>query len=211
MEFRLRSSRLLVSASALAALSVAAPAQAQQAGLQIALVDAATNQPAAAVEVRIENADIGFARTVQSDAQGFVRIEGLTTAGLYRVTALAGARFADDQQASVSLRANFTSSVTLRLAPLGSATIVVTGARGITRLNTVNAEVSASLGQAELTALPIEGRDVSAALVRLPNVVPSTGFFPEAPAISINGSNGLDTIYLLDGLDNPADPRTPES
>lgn len=202
MEFRLRSSRLLISASALAALSVAAPAQAQQAGLQIALVDAATNQPAAGVEVRIENADIGFARTVQSDAQGFVRIEGLTTAGLYRVTALAGGRFADDQQASVSLRANFTSSVTLRLAPLGNATIVVTGARGITRLNTVNAEVSASLGQAELTALPIEGRDVSAALVRLPNVVPSTGFFPEAPAISINGSNGLDTNYLLDGLDN---------
>ena len=40
------------------------------------------------------------------------------------------------------------------------------------------------------------------ALIRLPNVVPSTGFFPEAPSISINGSNGLDTNYLIDGLDN---------
>jgi hypothetical protein len=43
---------------------------------------------------------------------------------------------------------------------------------------------------------------VLGALVRLPNVVPSTGFFPEAPSISINGSNGLDTNYLIDGLDN---------
>ena len=146
--------------------------------------------------------DIGFARTARSDDQGFVRVEGLTTAGTYRVTTVARGRYESDQQASVSLRSNFTSSVTLRLAPVGAGTIVVTGARGITKLNTVNAEVSASLGREELAALPIEGRDVIGSLVRLPNVVASTGFFPEAPSISINGSNGLDTNYLLDGLDN---------
>ncbi|MDP3906734.1 TonB-dependent receptor domain-containing protein [Novosphingobium sp.] len=186
----------------LAVATVADPALAQQAGVQIALVDASTNQPAADVEVRIENADIGYSRTARSDEQGFVRIEGLTTAGTYRVTTAAGGSYESDQQASVELRSNFTSSVTLRLVPVGGGTIVVTGARGITRLNTVNAEVSASLGKAELVALPIEGRDVIGALVRLPNVVASTGFFPEAPSVSINGSNGLDTNYLFDGLDN---------
>lgn len=192
----LRSS-LYLSAAAIAAATLTSPALAQQAGIQIALVDAATGEPAADVAVRIDNADIGFSRTVRSDAQGLVRIEGLTTAGTWRVTAIDG-----NQQASVTLRANFTSSVTLRLAASGAEPITVTGLRGITGINTVNAEVSASLGQQELAALPIEGRDVLGALVRLPNVVPSTGFFPEAPGISINGSNGLDTNYLLDGLDN---------
>ena len=199
---RLFPSRFLLSAFVLAIVTLATPARAQQAGIQIALVDASTNQPVADVDVKIENADIGFSRTARSDDRGFVRVEGLTTAGTYRVTTIAGGRYESDQQASVSLRSNFTSSVTLRLVPVGAATIIVTGARGITKLNTVNAEVSASLGREELAALPIEGRDVLGALVRLPNVVASTGFFPEAPAISINGSNGLDTSYLLDGLDN---------
>ncbi len=195
-------SRLFLSASVVVAAALATPAQAQQAGIQIALVDAVTDEPATNVEVRIENEGIGFSRTVRSDEQGFVRVEGLTTAGSYRITTLTGGPFESGQQASVTLRANFTSSVTLRLSPVGTETIVVTGARGITRLNTVNAEVSASLGREELAALPIEGRDVLGSLVRLPNVVASTGFFPEAPSISINGSNGLDSNYLLDGLDN---------
>ena len=179
---------------------------AQQAGIQIAIVDAATGEAVPGIDVVVENPAIGMEQRVQSDNRGFVRLEGLSTAGTYRVTTLAEGRYpgryASDEQASLALRANFTSSVTLRLAPADAGQIVVTGARRITQLNTVNAEVSASLGRDELVALPIEGRDVLGALVRLPNVVPSTGFFPEAPGISINGSNGLDTNYLLDGLDN---------
>lgn len=198
----MRPTRLLFSASLMAALTTAVPAWAQQAGIQIALVDAEGGAPVANAEIRIDNADIGFARVLRSDAQGFVRIEGLTTAGTYQITPLPGGRYNSDGEASVTIRANFTSSVTLRLLPASGAAITVAGIRSITRLNTVNAEVSASLGREELAALPIEGRDVIGSLVRLPNVVASTGFFPEAPSISINGSNGLDTNYLLDGLDN---------
>ena len=197
----MRLSRLLFSASLVAAISNAAPAMAQQAGIQIALVDDTSGAPLGNVEVRIDNADIGYSRVLRSDAQGFVRVEGLSTAGTYQVAPLPG-RFTSDGGASVTLRANFTSSVTLRLSSADGGTITVTGVRSVTRLNTVNAEVSSSLGRGELAALPIEGRDVIGSLVRLPNVVASTGFFPEAPSISINGSNGLDTNYLLDGLDN---------
>jgi hypothetical protein len=93
---------------------------------------------------------------------------------------------------AIELRANFTRSVILPLQPAADAGIIVTAARAITALNTSNAEISASLGREQLVALSIEGRDVLGALIRLPNVVPSTGFFPEAPSISINGSNGLD-------------------
>ncbi|KUO56855.1 MAG: TonB-dependent receptor, partial [Sphingomonadales bacterium BRH_c3] len=199
---RLFLSRQTLAATALALAAVSSPAYAQQAGIQIALVDADTGEPAANVEVKVENAQIGFSRALRSDERGFVRLEGLTTAGTWQVSVAQGGQYQSDQQASVNLRANFTSSVTLRLIPSGTGGIVVTGRPAVTGINTVNAEVSASLDARELAALPIEGRDVIGALIRLPNVVPSTGFFPEAPSISINGSNGLDTNYLLDGLDN---------
>lgn len=187
---------------AVALCAVSTPAGAQQAGLQIALLDATTDEPIVDTDVTIENSEIGFSRTVRTDSKGFVRVEGLITAGRYRVSAHSSGTSAHESQAIVTLRSNFTSSITLRLNPVGADGIIVTGSRGITGLNQVNAEVSSSLGVQELAGLPIEGRDVLGALIRLPNVVPSTGFFPESPSISINGSNGLDTNYLIDGLDN---------
>jgi outer membrane receptor protein involved in Fe transport len=193
---------LATSAVAAVAVFLAAPAYAQQAGIQVALVDAESGKPAANIEVTIENGAIGYSRTLRSDARGMVRVEGLSAAGDYRVSTAASDEFEASEPVTAALRSNFARSVTLRLTPADGRTIIVTGVHGITGINTVNAEVSASLKQEELVALPIEGRDVIGALVRLPNVVPSTGFFPEAPSISINGSNGLDTNYLIDGLDN---------
>ncbi len=180
------------------AAGMAAPAFAQQAGIAIAVVDDA-GAPVADAEVVVTNPAIGLVRTLRTDARGQVRIEGLSTAGEYSVAVPAAPGFAPLAARPVELRANFARSITLQLAPAG---IVVTAARAITGLNTGNAEISASLGREQLAALPVEGRDVLGALIRLPNVVPSTGFFPEAPSISINGSNGLDTNYLIDGLDN---------
>lgn len=200
----MRPSRPLISTflASAALAGVASPAFAQQAGLQISVVRAGSGEPIAAVEVVVENRAIGYARRVRTDDFGKARLEGLTTGGAYRVSVARG----EDHEAlaarEVELRANFSSSVTLVVAPSSVAEVVVTASRAVTGVNTVNAEISASLGRDELAALPIEGRDVVASLVRLPNVVPSTGFFPEAPVVSINGANGLFTNYLIDGLDN---------
>lgn len=186
---------------ALVALAAATPVLAQQAGLQIAVVRADSGEPVEAVEVEIKNRAIGYVRTMRTDAAGKVRLEGLATGGAYQISVADGDGFRALAAREVELRANFSSSVTLVVAP-SVAEVVVTGSRAITRVNTVNAEISASLGREELAALPIEGRDVLSALVRLPNVVPSTGFFTEAPVVSINGANALFTNYLIDGLDN---------
>jgi outer membrane receptor protein involved in Fe transport len=188
-------------ALAVSMLTLASPALAQQAGIEIAVVDS-DGAPVADAEIVIENPAIGLARTVRTDARGTVRVDGLTTAGEYRVSVPASDRYAGLAAQPVELRANFARSVILQLAEADNPGIIVTAARAITGLNTANAEISASLGREQLVALPVEGRDVLGALIRLPNVVASTGFFPEAPSISINGSNGLDTNYLIDGLDN---------
>ena len=182
--------------------AIAPSAYAQQAGLQIAVIDAETGAAVAGIEVVIENSALGMRRIERSNDQGMVRLAALTTGGAYTVSTTGTDRYESAEARPVVLRSNFASSVTLRLYPVDADAIVVTGSRAVTGINIVNAEISASLSDKELQALPIEGRDVISSLIRLPNVVASTGFFPEAPGISINGSNGLDTNYLIDGLDN---------
>ncbi|MFM9828564.1 MAG: TonB-dependent receptor domain-containing protein [Sphingomonas sp.] len=182
-----------------ASVLAAAPAHAQLAGLKITVVDEASGAPVADADVVVTNVAIGYERTLRSDAQGQLFVEGLSTAGTYSVRLARGD--AASGAALLVLRSNYTQAVTLRRADAAD-TIVVTGSRVTSGLNTVNAEVSATLSGKELGDLPIDGRDVVSALIRLPNVVPSTGFFNEAPTVSINGANGLFTNYLIDGLDN---------
>ncbi|MCI0518335.1 MAG: TonB-dependent receptor [Woeseiaceae bacterium] len=98
----------------------------------------------------------------------------------------------------IRMRSNESRSVAVRMIE----NITVTGHRNSLAAIVLDAEISATLNYDELQALPIEARDLNRALVRLPNVAPSTGFFPEAPPISINGANGLFTQYLIDGMDN---------
>jgi hypothetical protein len=124
------------------AAMVAIPAQAQQAGIQISVVDAVSGAPAADTEVVIENPGTGFRRVARTDAQGLLRLEGLTTSGQFRISTAASAAYDATEPQSLTLRSNFSSSITLRLTPVGQ-TITVTGARTVVGLNAVNAEVSA--------------------------------------------------------------------
>ncbi|MDQ6815179.1 MAG: TonB-dependent receptor plug domain-containing protein, partial [Bacteroidota bacterium] len=72
----------------------------------------------------------------------------------------------------------------------------------INRINTKDATVSSVVTKREIEALPIEGRDITRSLYRLPNVTLSTLSYNEAPNISINGLSGIYTNYLIDGMDN---------
>jgi hypothetical protein len=97
------------------------------------------------------------------------------------------------------LRANESQFATVSQPDPATVTI---SARREAKATALDAEISGTLSSGALDVLPIEARDLNRALVRLPNVVPSTGFFPEAPPVSINGANGLSAQYLIDGLDN---------
>ena len=183
------------------ALAVPSAAMAQQAGLQITIVRADGGAPVASAEVTLTNPDIGLTRVLTTDTNGQVRADGLTTGGRYRISVAAGSDYEAQAADGVVLRSDFVRGVTIAVGA-GTSEVVVRGRRAVTGINTVNAEISSSLPAETLKALPIEARDVVTALVRLPNVVASTGFFNEAPVVSINGANGLFTNYLIDGLDN---------
>ena len=69
-------------------------------------------------------------------------------------------------------------------------------------LNTSTATVGGTVERKELNALPTDARDPISLAYALPNVAQATGFFGDAPRLTINGSNSLYTSYTVDGLDN---------
>ena len=179
-------------------------ALAQSVDLVVSLVDVSNRRPVAGQLVHLDNAAIGFSDTQTTDAQGKTRFRGLSTAGAYAVSTDVSDQFQAVREANLLLRSNSSPSVTLVLPRANSQALseVTVRAPNATTINTQNAEVASQLSARELRQVPIEARDITRALYRLPNVTQATGFFSEAPNVSINGANGLYTNYLLDGLDN---------
>ncbi|WP_232798285.1 TonB-dependent receptor [Salinibacter altiplanensis] len=176
-----------------------------QAALEVHAFDVEANASVSGAVVHLVNESIGVEATRRTDDQGATQWEGLSTGGTYSVFIEESDQFYEARVSGIELRADATRSVTLLLRPVAAYEldeVVVEGGRSVAEVNRVNAEVSSSLSAASLEDLPVEGRNVTQSLYRLPNVTPSTGFFAEAPNVTINGTNGLYTQYLVDGMDN---------
>ena len=176
-----------------------------QAGLEVAVFDVSSNEMVNGVTVFVVNEAIGFETSGQTNEQGKVRFAGLSTSGVYEVYIEPTSDHHEARASEVLLRTNFTRSVALVRYPISSIEldeITVTGASSFAAINTINAEISSTMQAEELESLPVEGRDITRALYRLPNVTQATGFYPEAPTVSINGANSLYTNYMIDGMDN---------
>ena len=187
-----QSSRTRLCLAILALLS-SSPVLAQVASVTTS-VAGQNGSPAPQQRVTLANPATGFAAEAVTNVQGQAHFAAVP-AGEGYVVVIDGQTLSTN----VRLRANETRTLVLAL-PVDS--VVVTATKRVLAPNLTDAEVSAGLSRDALVALPVEARDLSHALLRLPNVVPSTGFFPEAPEVSINGANGLFAQYLVDGLDN---------
>ncbi|MBA3556082.1 MAG: TonB-dependent receptor, partial [Gemmatimonadales bacterium] len=93
--------------------------------------------------------------------------------------------------------------VAVTLAPLQVLdALAVVAPRRRPLLNTEDAATGGAVEREELVALPTDAREPLTLLFNVPGVAQSSGFFGDAPPLSINGSNSLYTQYTLDGLDN---------
>ncbi len=176
-----------------------------QQNLSVELIDYQTNGPAAAgLEVTLTNTGQGISRTQTTDAQGRTVFRALPALSGYRIVVGETDDYLDGESEAIDLRSNQDRTVQLVIFNKQTVNIdeIQVSASGSARINRKDAEVSFELTQAEIQALPIEGRDITQALFRLPNVSRATGFFPEAPNVAINGANALFTSYLIDGMDN---------
>ncbi|WP_138431014.1 TonB-dependent receptor plug domain-containing protein [Fodinibius saliphilus] len=176
-----------------------------QSRLNVSVINKTNGQAVDGLTILLENRSIGYQAEQQTNEQGKVYFNGLLTSGTYSVVAVENSNYYGLTASNVVFRSNASKSITLALSPKETQQldeITVEASNSIARINTIDAEVSSELQEKELESIPIEGRDITNSLYRLPNVTKSTGFFPEAPNVTINGANSLYTSYLIDGMDN---------
>ncbi len=176
-----------------------------QISLEVSVANPQNNTAVPAVTVTVSRAAIGFERSQTANAQGKARFQ-LPLPGDYTVSIAEGSEYNQLAPATVNARSNEAASIVVLALPIAQQELqnvtITSNYYSPTRLNTINAEVSSELNAKELEDIPLEGRDITRVLYRLPNVSRATGFFPEAPNVAINGANSLFTNYLIDGMDN---------
>lgn len=86
------------------------------------------------------------------------------------------------------------------LAQLDVVTVIAERQRPL--VNTRDAATGGSIDRVELERLPADSRDALALAYNIPGVAQNTGFFGDAPKLTVDGANGLYTQYSLDGLEN---------
>lgn len=173
-----------------------------QVDLEVALTKYQSSTGLEGLTVQLTNPAIGFSAEKTTNSQGKAIFPGLSLSGEYLVTIPENGEFQANTKEGIVLRSNTDASVSVVMFPKGGVSLDEVTILGSTKINTRNAEVSSELRQKEIESLPLEGRDITRILYRLPNVVQATGFYPEAPNVSINGSNALFTNYMIDGMDN---------
>ncbi|MGH7518046.1 MAG: TonB-dependent receptor [Gemmatimonadales bacterium] len=141
------------------------------------------------------------ALVAETDAQGRFRLR--VPAAAVGIVTFAAVGFSPEALPVATLPAGAVREFAITLAPLytlDALTVIAQPERPL--LNTEDAATGGAVERAELEALPTDQRDPLSLLFNVPGVAQATGFFGDAPALSINGSNSLYTQYTLDGLDN---------
>jgi hypothetical protein len=173
-----------------------------QVDIEVSVTEYKTGRALEGQTIKLSNPAIGYMAEKTTNAQGKATFAGLRLAGAYEAAASGNTEFEGAMKNNIVLQSNTNLGVNLVLYPRNGVSLEEFVVLGSSRINTRNAEVSSVLKQKEIESLPLEGRDITRILYRMPNVVQATGFYPEAPNVSINGSNGLFTNYLIDGMDN---------
>ena len=156
-------------------------------------------------QVTVSNTGTGAAHTVTTNVQGAYRVD-LLPAGEYEVEVSASG-FKKSKQTGVVLEISRAARVDAALS-IGSVNEEVTVAADAPLVNTANAQVGRTTGNAEITNLPIVGRNVYTLLNLTPGVDSNANSivlgYPEQRTM-INGGvdGGAGSVnYFLDGGTN---------
>lgn len=162
-------------------------------------------EPVSNLEIQLINESRGISIIKTSDKNGNVKFTSLPVIDDYQIKFAGNDDYLSSQSGLIDLRSNENVTINLpvfkKIGKQALDEVIVTDRKTL-KINRRNAEVSFELQAEELKKLPVEARDINTALFRLPNVTQATGFFPEAPPVSINGANSLYTNYTIDGMDN---------
>jgi hypothetical protein len=178
-------------------LGHAAPAAAQSTAVVSGTVRAQDGLPLPGVSVRSTPGDARAA----TDARGRFRVSIPAGAAVTLSFAREGFHEATVPVGSLAAGASREVGVVLTaLFALDAVSVVAERERPL--LNTEDAATGGAVARLELAGLPTDARNPLTLAFTVPGVSQSTGFFGDAPPLSIHGSNSLYTQFLVDGLDN---------
>ena len=199
----MKSSRLLIAALWLLATATAAFAQQTTGTIAGRVLD---EQKAAipGATITAKNDSTGFTRTEVSDAEGLYRITGLPV-GSYALSIEMSGFQPQKRAVTVNVSETVTSDFDVRIAQL-SENITVTAESAL--VDTTSSAVGGVVDVRRVENLPLNGRQFANLAVTIPGVglgfhadpTKSTQFSPQ-----INGGNGRNVNYQIDGGDNNDD------
>jgi hypothetical protein len=197
--------RLLFTATALV-LFVLAPISAiaqTSKGFVVGIVSDPNGAAVAGATVKITNRDTGTTRDTVSQEDGTYRLDAVDP-GVYTLESTASG-FSTAKIDNINVAAAQTSDVPVRLA-LGGATetVNVTAQTDVVLQSSDGARVN-TIGQREITELPVAGLNPVNLVFTLPGVVDPGGLgsgFVQGTEFSSNGLRPRANNQLVDGLDN---------
>lgn len=172
--------------------------------LEVRVISLLDETPVAGIPVFLDDQALENTYTSKTDSTGIARFESLDFDHSYVIFIESTADYQFTSLPAIKLTPEGPERFTLRAPEMRTALLgeVLISSSSMARMNTQNATVSGQLKNAELRRMPIEGRDITRGLYRLPNVTLAVLGYAEGPNISINGLNGIFTNYLIDGMDN---------
>ncbi len=172
--------------------------------LQIRVLSLINEEKLDSIKVFLVNDKTGEERSALSNAEGIATFPMPAGSGSYSILTLDDSKYQFTALSGIRLGTASRQEYTLRLPSRRTEMLgeVLISSVSMAMMNTQNATVFGQMKKEELRRLPIEGRDITRSLYRLPNVTLAVLGYPEAPNVSINGLNGTFTNYLIDGLDN---------
>jgi outer membrane receptor protein involved in Fe transport len=157
------------------------------------------------VTITAKNPATGFSRTENTDASGLYRLNALPV-GIYEVTAeLTGFQTVAKQDVEVNVGQTQAIDFSLKVATIAE-TVTVTGATPL--IETTSSSVGGIVSPRRIETIPLNGRQFANLAATIPGVglgfhtdpTKSTQYSPQ-----INGGNGRNLNYLIDGGDNNDD------
>lgn len=175
-----------------------------QKSLTISIINQ-NSESVAGIEVNLTNVTDKTNKVTVSDAFGKALFNNLT-GGKYEIKVNSSLNYNANNATVIINKSNLDQKLTVTLTQKGSYElneVGITENKNIAvKINKTDAAVAQYISKTQIQTLPIEGRDVTKSLYRLPNITISSLSYNEAPSIAINGLSGIYTNYLIDGMDN---------
>ncbi len=200
--------RVRIRAAAIVCVGVLLPGIRAASAQSAAIEGRAVDQQALAVPgvvVTVANPATGFARQGISDGQGAYRIAGLPP-GMYDIqAALNGFATVEQRGMAIEVAAIVRVDFQLRVAAVAE-TVAVAASSPL--MQPASPEVGGVVDQRRIAELPLNGRQFANLAATLPGVglgfhrdpTKSTQYMPQ-----VNGGNGRNVMYVVDGADNVDD------